>query len=110
MYHQVDKLDKVQEYCFGGYGPAVKTDYLVACAAILGCLFWGLEQDAMDNKVTTTAGMFTKETALKSQETLGLARVQKESQTGRQMVRLVVDGRTVHGHIAHERTQHRRCL
>ena len=49
MYHQVDKLDKVQEYCFGGYGPAVKTDYLVACAAILGCLSWGLEQDAMNN-------------------------------------------------------------
>ena len=23
MYHQVDKLDKVQEDCFGGYGPAV---------------------------------------------------------------------------------------
>jgi hypothetical protein len=82
MYHQVDKLDKVQEYCFGGCGPAVKTDqgdYLVACAAaILGHLFWGLEQDAMNNRVTTTAGMFTKETALKSQKALGLARVQKE--------------------------------
>ena len=61
MYHQVDKLDKVQEYCFGGYGPAVKTDYLVACAAILGCLFWGLEQDATNNKVTVTAGMFERD-------------------------------------------------
>jgi hypothetical protein len=94
MDHQVDKLDKVQHKKSVSVDMVPRctwTDYLVACTAILGHLFWGLEQDAMNNMFERDCSQITRGTR---------TRKGSKSQTDRQMVRLVADGRTVHGHMS----------